>query len=77
MIRAELSFLVQDPITRFAVTTETPSASTTTIKATTTTVATKPVPPTYIKTTTNEAGTNIVLMPTKAEYPNEAELIRQ
>ena len=65
-------FFVQDPITRFALTKQTPSTSTMTIVTTTTTTTTisKSVPATSIDVTANKSSTNTILRTKKSDCPN-------
>ena len=62
-------FFVQDPITRFALTKQTPSTSTMTIVTTTTTIS-KSVPATSIDVTANKSSTNTILRTKKSDCPN-------
>ena len=63
-------FFVQDPITRFALTKQTPSTSTMTIVTTTTTTISKSVPATSIDVTANKSSTNTILRTKKSDCPN-------
>ena len=64
-------FFVQDPITRFALTTQTPSTSTMTIATTTKiTRISKSVPATSIDATANKSNTNTILRTKKSDCSN-------
>ena len=63
-------FFVQDPITRFALTKQTPRTSTMTIVTTTTTTISKSVPATSIDVTANKSSTNTILRTKKSDCPN-------